>query len=145
MITKDGRDVAIEQLTPENYIVPKGEERLYHCVIEVRQFSRTTGKKQSHPRVQKFNRKIYEKSVRDSLIKQGYTITVLWNPNEWIKAHAEQKAQSVAAHKAAKEADMQAKIDAAVAKALEAYKAEEKAAKAKKSTKKTDPKSEVSE
>ena len=143
MITKDGRDVAIEQLTPENYIVPKGEERFYHCVIEVRQFSRTTGQKQSHPRVQKFNRKIWEKSVRDNLIKQGYTITVLWNPNEWIKAHAEQKAQAVAVSKAAKEAEIQARINDAVAKAVAEALAAQKAAKpTKKATKKAEPKTE---
>lgn len=140
MINKDGRDVAIEQLTPETYLVPKGEERLYHCIIEVRNFSRTTGQKLSHPRIQKFNRKIWERSVRDNLLKQGYTVTVLWNPNEWIKAHAEQKAQAVAMSKAAKEAEIQAKINDAVAKAVAEALAAQKAAKpAKKASgKKTD-------
>ena len=38
MITKDGRDTPIEKLTAENYIVPKGEEKDYHAVIEVVQY-----------------------------------------------------------------------------------------------------------
>ena len=142
MITKDGRDVAIEQLTPENYIVPKGEERYYHCLVEVRNFSRTTGQKQSRPRVQKFNRKIFERVVRDNLIKSGWTITVLWNPTEWIKANAMQKAQAAAANTAAKEAEIQSRIDAAVAKAVAEALAAQKAAKPKKTTKKAEPKAE---
>lgn len=136
MITKSGKDVSLEALTPGEYIVPKGEERFYHCLIEVKQFSRTTGVKQSKPRLQKFGLKAFRKGVRENLVKQGYTITVLHDPSEWIKAHAEQVAQRAQADKAAKEAEIQAKVDAAVAKAIEAYKAAEKAAKApKKSTK----------
>ena len=137
MITKSGKDVSLEALTPGEYIVPKGEERFYHCLIEVKQFSRTTGAKQSKPRLQKFGLKAFRKSIRENLVKQGYTITVLHDPSEWIKAHAEQLAQMAQADKAAKEAEIQAKVDAAVAKAIEAYKASEKAAKAPKKTTKT--------
>lgn len=146
MITKDGRDVAVEQLTPENYLVPKGEERYYHCLIEVKQYSRTTGAKQSRPRVQKFNRKIFERVVRDNLTQAGWTITVLWNPTEWIKAHAEKVAASKAASKAAKEAEIQSRIDDAVAKAVAQALAAQKAAKpAKKASAKKPADGEVSE
>ena len=29
------KDVAITDVTPENYIVPSNEQHLYHCIIEV--------------------------------------------------------------------------------------------------------------
>ena len=88
MITKDGRDTPIEKLTPDNYIVPKGEEKDYHAVIEVVQYDTKTGKKLSKPRVQKFGKKIFETNVWDSLLKQGYTITILHDPNVWLKEQA---------------------------------------------------------
>ena len=119
MITKDGRDTAIENLTADNYIVPKGEEMSYHCVIEVKQFDQKTGQRISRPRVQKFGRKAFETSVRDSLVKQGYDIKVLHDPTEWIRQNqaaiaAKAKAAKEAAEKAEKE-----RFDAAVAAAVE--------------------------
>lgn len=131
-LTKDGREVAIEQLTPDNYSVPKGEERLYHCIIEQTQFNRKNGKKLSHPRVQKFNRRIYEKVVRDKMLDTGYTITVLHDPTEWIKAHAEKVAEQKRVSAEAKEAAIQARIDEAVAKAIAALEAKKKKLAAKK-------------
>lgn len=118
MITKDGRDTPIDRLTPDNYIVPKGEERAYHAVIEVVQYDPKTGKKLSKPRVQKFGKKTFETSVADSLRKQGYNVTILHDPNVWIK---EQQAKAVAKAKADAEAKAKAeqeKFDAAVAAAV---------------------------
>lgn len=114
------KDVAITDVTPENYIVPSNEQHLYHCVIEVRKFDSETGKRLSVPRIQKFGKKSFENGILDALKKQGYTITVLHDPNEYVKARtaAQQKA---AEGKAA--ADAKAKAEAE-AKA----KAEEKAA-----------------
>lgn len=131
MITKDGRDTRIENLTPENYIVPKGEERAYHAVIEVVQFDPKTGKKLSKPRVQKFGKKTFETSVLDSLRKQGYNVTILHDPNAWIqeqqaKAAAKAKADAEAKAKAEQER-FDAAVAAAVAKALAAKEAEAKA------------------
>lgn len=141
MITKDGRDTPIDRLTAENYIVPKGEERAYHCVIEVVQFDPKTGRRISKPRVQKFGRKIFERSVQSSLQKQGYTITILHDPNEWIKANKEKaEANAKAAAEAKKKAEQErfdAAVAAAVAKALaEREEAEKKSSK--KDTAKTD-------
>lgn len=87
MLTKDGRDTPIDKLTPENYIVPQGEERSYHCVIEVKQFDPRTGKRLSHPRVQKFGAKMFNSHVRASLLKEGYDITILHDPTEWLKKY----------------------------------------------------------
>lgn len=135
MIQKDGKDVSIEALTPEQYIVPKGEERYYHCIVEVRQFDRNTGRKLSKARLQKFGKKAFERHIADGLRQQGYTVTVLHNPTEWLKAHEVEVQKSKAEKEAAKEAEIQARIDAAVAKAIAALKVSEKAAKTPKKAK----------
>lgn len=129
------KDVAIIDVTPENYIVPKGEEHLYHAVIEVKQFDSKTGKRLSVPRIQKFGAKTFEAGgVRTNLVKQGYDVVVLHDPKKWIaankvaeaKANADRAAKAAEAkakaqaekEKAAAEAQQKA-IDGAVAKALE--------------------------
>ena len=120
------KDVAITDVNPENYIVPSNEQHLYHCVIEVRKFDSETGKRLSVPRIQKFGKKSFENGILDALRKQGYTITILHDPNEYVKAQAEEKAALTAAQQKAAEgkaADAKAKAEAE-AKA----KAEEKAA-----------------
>lgn len=118
MITKDGRDTPIEKLTAENYIVPKGEEKDYHAVIEVVQFDQKTGKRISKPRVQKFGKKIFEAHVANSLRKQGYTVTILHDPNVWLKEQAAKAEQAKAEAEAAKAKAEQEKFDAAVDKAV---------------------------
>ena len=134
MITKDGRDTPIEKLTAENYIVPTGEEKDYHAVIEVVQFDPKTGKRVSRPRVQKFGKKIFEAHVADSLRKQDYTITILHDPNVWLKEQAAKREQAAKEAAAAKAKADQEKFDAAVAaavsKALAEREAAEKAANA---------------
>lgn len=109
MITKNGKDVPVSELTAENYRVPAGEEKLYHCVIEVVQFDPKTGKRLSTPRVQKFGRKTFETLVYKTLKKQGYEIKILHNPTGWEETAAKRRA----------EAD-KAKFDAAVAASVEA-------------------------
>lgn len=102
------KDVAITDVTPENYIVPSNEQHLYHCVIEVRKFDSETGKRLSVPRIQKFGKKSFENGILDALKKQGYTITVLHDPNEYVKAQAEEKAARTAAQKAKILAELEA-------------------------------------
>ena len=128
MITKDGRDTPIEKLTPENYIVPKGEEKDYHAIIEVRQFDPKTGNRLSKPRVQKFGKKIFEAHVADSLRKQGYVVTILHDPNAWMKEQAEKAAQQAKEQAEAKAKAEQEKFDAAVAAAVAKALAEREAA-----------------
>ena len=121
------KDVAIIDVTPENYIVPDNEKHLYHCVIEIKKFDSETGERLSIPRIQKFGKKGYENSIADNLKKQGYTITVLHDPNEYVKAQAEEKAARTAAQQ--KAAEEKAAADAkAKAEAEAKAKAEEKAA-----------------
>lgn len=118
MITKDGRDTPIGNLTPENYIVPKGEEKSYHCVIEVVQFDQKTGKRISKPRVQKFGKKMFESSVLASLKKQGYTVTIIHDPNVWMKEQAEKAAERAKQQAEEKAKAEQERFDAAVAAAV---------------------------
>ena len=128
MITKDGRDTPIEKLTAENYIVPTGEEKDYHAVIEVVQFDPKTGKRISRPRVQKFGKKIFEAHVADSLRKQGYTVTILHDPNVWLKEQAAKREQAAKETAAARAKAEQERFDAAVAAAVaKALAAKEKA------------------
>lgn len=105
------KDVAIIDVTPENYIVPDNEKHLYHCVIEIKKFDSETGKRLSIPHIQKFGKKGYENSIAENLKKQGYTITVLHDPNEYVKAQAEEKAARTAAQQKAA-ADAKAKAEA---------------------------------
>lgn len=117
------KDVAIVDVTPENYIVPDNEKHLYHAVIEIRKFDSETGKRLSTPRIQKFGKKTFENGGADNMKKQGYTITILHNPNEWLKEKAEADKAKAAERAAA--AEEKAKADA---KAKAEEKAEEKAA-----------------
>jgi membrane protein involved in colicin uptake len=118
MITKDGRDTPILELTPDNYLVPQGEERQYHCRIECKKFNQDTGERLSKPRVQKFGKKMFETHVMSSLRKQGFTVDILHNPNDWEKEQRAQAAANAKAQAEAKEKAEQARIDAAVAAAL---------------------------
>lgn len=136
MITKDGRNTPIEQLTADNYIVPAGEEKQFHCVIEVRQHDPKTGARISRPRLQKFGAKIFERIVRDNLMKQGYEVTILHDPRAYIAEQAKKRAEDAkAAAEAAKKAEQErfdAAVAAAVEKALAAQKKTEKKGKKEK-------------
>lgn len=83
METNTGRDLPVEKITKDNYSVPKGEEKLYHAVIEVKKFNADTGDRQSIPRIQKFGSKAF-KTILKNLKKQGFTVDILHNPTEWL-------------------------------------------------------------
>ena len=137
MLTKDGRDTPIEKLTADNYIVPKGEEKDYHAIIEVVQYDPKTGVKLSKPRVQKFGRKTFENHVQASLRKQGYAVTILHDPNQWLK---EQAVKAAAKAKADEE-----KFNKAVAAAVAAELAKRDAEQAKTEKKSGRPAKETKE
>ena len=103
--TKDGIMVSILDLTADNFDCPKGEEARYHCRIEQVKFDSNTGKRLSTPRIQIFGKKEFENGMLHNLRQQGYTVEVLHNPTEWLKANAERVAAEKAARtQAAKEA-----------------------------------------
>lgn len=78
---KQVKDVTIEKVNDENYIVPANERHLYHCVIEVKKFNPETGERLSKPRIQKFGQKAFE-LVLPKLKEQGYTVTILHSPKK---------------------------------------------------------------
>lgn len=88
------KDVPLLEVTPENYIVPSGEENTYHCRIEQKQFDQRSGKRVSKPRIQKFDAKMYP-SIARNLRMQGYDIEVLHDPTEYNAAE-EAKRQELA-------------------------------------------------
>ena len=89
------KDVNILEVTPENYIVPKGEEGVYHCRIEQKSFNASTGERQSRPRIQKFEPKMWPMLSRN-LKLQGWTVEVMHDPTEWIKQQEEKAAMTEA-------------------------------------------------
>ena len=119
---EDGRmkDVALTEVTPENYIVPEGEECSWHCIIEVVQFSPTTGKRLSVPRVQKFDDKIWRNIMERHLKIQGYTVTILHDPTADIKAKERkiQKLKDAAKPKVKGKEEQELEFQMAVKKAV---------------------------
>jgi hypothetical protein len=131
----------LDEVTVDNYDVPKGEEGLFHAVIEVKEFNSKTGERVSVPRVQKFGVNAFETAF-PNLKRLGYDVRVVYDPTAWIEkqtkeaeererqsaqsaAEAQQAAIEEALEKQCKEFEekQQAAIDEAVAKALAAVNA----------------------
>lgn len=133
--TEEGqiKDVNILDVTPENFIVPKGEEDCYHCRIEVKKFNQDTGERISKPRMQVFGKKFFESFGLHNLRKQGFTVDVMHDPNKWLQeneakleAEKQKKAEAGAKAKAeAAEAEKKAMKEAMKAEILAELKAEE--------------------
>lgn len=148
--TEEGqiKDVNILDVTPENFIVPKGEEDCYHCRIEVKKFNQDTGERISKPRMQIFGKKFFESFGLHNLRKQGFTVDVMHDPNKWLQeneakleAEKQKKAEAGAKAKAeAAEAEKKAMKEAMKAEILAELKAEgllETAAKTGRKSKET--------
>lgn len=118
--TEEGqiKDVNILDVTPENFIVPKGEEDCYHCRIEVKKFNQDTGERISKPRIQVFGKKFFESFGLHNLRKQGFTVDVMHDPNKWVQEN-----------EAKLEAEKQKKAEAGAKAKAEAAEAEKKAMK----------------
>ena len=123
------KDVEIVEVNKENYIVPENEKNVYHCKIEQMNFDSKTGKRLSKPRIQCFGKKMYETKIASHLPRQGYTVEILWNPNDYLKEVEEKEKQAAANAKAKAEAKMQAQIDAAVDAAIEKKESKKKSKK----------------
>lgn len=148
--TEEGqiKDVNILDVTPENFIVPKGEEDCFHCRIEVKKFNQDTGERISKPRMQVFGKKFFESFGLHNLRKQGFTVDVMHDPNKWLQeneakleAEKQKKAEAGAKAKAeAAEAEKKAMKEAMKAEILAELKAEgllETAAKTGRKSKET--------
>lgn len=108
MITKDNKDLSVLEITPENYLVPRGEERFYHVKMEVKSFDPHTGERRSHPFIQKFSRVDFEGGMMSILRQQGYDMIILHDPKAWAAEHAAELSKT----KAQKEAEAKAKLEA---------------------------------
>ena len=82
MRTKTNELVTLLDITPEQYAVRADEQHLYHCRIELEQFDPKSGKRLSNPSLQKFNAKEVGGGMLSRLAKQGYTVDVLYSPEE---------------------------------------------------------------
>lgn len=131
MITKDGKDLPILAITPENYLVPKGEERLYHVKMEVKSFDQHTGARLSHPFIQKYSRVDFEGGMMSILRQQGYDMEILHDPKAWEAEHAAElrrtKAEAEAEAKKKAEEEREALKAAMKAEILAEMKAEAEA------------------
>lgn len=113
MLVKTGKegktkDVSLLEVTPENFIVPQGQEGSYHCRIEVVKFNSETGERISKPRLQVFGRKFFESFGLHNLKKMGYKVDILHDPKKWeaengAKIEAKKKELAEAAKQAEKE------------------------------------------
>ena len=112
------KDVSILDVTPENYIVPKGEEGTFHCRIEQTQFNPRNGKRVSRPRIQKFEAKMYPSILRN-LKLQGWDVEVLHDPTEFLKEQ-EAKRQAMQELTYKQRQELEAKRKAEERKALKA-------------------------
>lgn len=108
------KDVGLLEVTPENFIVPDDGRHLYHCRIEVKKFNPETGERLSKPRMQVFGKKFFETFGLHNLRQQGYTVDILYDPNEWLKANKEKAAATAAAKDAARLEAMKAAMKAEI-------------------------------
>ena len=97
MRTKTNELVTLLDITPEQYAVRADEQHLYHCRIELAQFDPKSGNRLSHPSLQKFNEKEVSGGMLSRLAKQGYTVDVLYSPEEFTRKLMADKAPSVKA------------------------------------------------
>ena len=124
MLVKTGKegktkDVSLLEVTPENFIVPEGQESSYHCRIEVVKFNSETGERISKPRLQVFGRKFFESFGLHNLKKMGYKVDILHDPKKWEaenSAKIEEKKKELA--EAAKQAEKE-KLKAEILAELE--------------------------
>lgn len=82
------------QQSQPQYQVPKSEAHLYHVQLERVQFDQTTGARMSKPFTQTFPAKDFERFMKRSLEGQGYTITILHDPNVKVSTKAEGKPEA---------------------------------------------------
>ena len=92
----------LDDVTMDNYNVPKGEEGIYHVVLEVKEFDKKTGERKSTPMLQKFGIVAFETSLTQ-LKRLGYDVRVVYDPTDYLKRQQEQEAEAEA--KAQEEAE----------------------------------------
>lgn len=92
MLTKEGKNLPVLDITAENYLVEDFEKGFYHCKLERKLFSSTDGSRLSRPEIQKFEPKGFERIYRN-LRELGYDVEILYDPT---KKEAETAAETPA-------------------------------------------------
>ena len=136
------KDVPLTEVTTENYIVPKGEETLYHVVQELRQFDQKTGRRLSRPVLQKYDVKVWAKQKK-ALLSWGYDLVIVHDPAEYIRKRDEEMQRTAdERRRKAQEAEQKRKADerAALKAELKAELLKEMEAEAVGKTKKSNSK-----
>lgn len=136
------KDVPLTEVTTENYIVPKGEESLYHVVQELKQFDSKTGRRLSRPVLQKYDVKVWAKQKK-ALLSWGYDLVVVHDPAEYIRKRDEEMQRTAdERRRKAQEAEQKRKADerAALKAELKAELLKEMEAEAVGKTKKSNSK-----
>ena len=92
------KDVPIREVTAANYIVPAGEENAYHVLQDIPRYDPRTGKPLSTPRIQKYGAREF-KDLSRNLKQQGYELTILYDPTEYLRKQAEELEKKMRAGK----------------------------------------------
>lgn len=112
------------ELTGDNYVCPEGEEKSYHCRIEVRKFDPDTGERMSRPKLVKLEPKFFEAFGLHHLRQQGYTVDILHNPRQWAAENAARLEAEAREREEAADKRRQAEREALKAEILAELKAE---------------------
>ena len=83
------KDVPIREVTAANNIVPAGEENAYHELEDIPRYDPHTAKPLSPPRIQKYGAREF-KDLSRTLKQQGYELTILYDPTEYLRKQAEE-------------------------------------------------------
>lgn len=109
MLDRFQNEVSIDEIHAGNFLCPQGEEHLVHVKIELKNFDPKTGKRISNPHVATFSEKQYFKVDGDgrNLVRAGYEIEVLHNPQTWREQQAAAKIAEVTDSKKSKKSTAQ--------------------------------------
>lgn len=83
MLTREGKNLPLTEITAENYLVDERERGFYHCKMERKLFDGASGVRLSRPFIQKFERKGFDGLYR-SLVESGYDIVILHDPTKAV-------------------------------------------------------------
>lgn len=95
MLTREGKNLPLTEITAENYLVEDNERGFYHCRLERRLFDGATGERLSRPFIQKFDAKGFAGLYRN-LVESGYDVKVLHDPTATPKEATAVKKEATA-------------------------------------------------
>lgn len=85
MLTREGKNLPLTEITAENYLVEDNERGYYHCKLERKLFDQSTSARLSRPFLQKFDEKGFASLYRN-LTESGYDVEILHDPTAKVEA-----------------------------------------------------------